>query len=122
MFRNVEDVQNVTDAQIVNLVNEGYNVGLEDLVHEDEYEAFVAARKLVSKYENSAEKIAFAVRDRFNQIVENTEDFEGTFGFAPDYQDDNIDEFMNAIAGELGQQYNGESEDRPDYFWTPSYC
>ena len=122
MFRNIEDVQNVTDDQIVNLVNEGWNACLGDLVHPDEYEAFVAARKLVSKYENLAEKIAFAVRDRFNQIVENTEDFEETFGFREDYQEDNIDEFMNAIAGELGQQYNGEWEHRPDYFWVPSNC
>ena len=122
MFRNIEDVQNVTDAQIVALVNEGYNATLIDLVHPDELEAFKAAQKLVSKYENSAEKIAFAVRDRFNQIVENTEDFEETFGFDPDYQEENIDEFMNSIAGELGQQYNGEWEYRPDYFWTPSFC
>jgi hypothetical protein len=122
MFKNVEDVQNVTDAQIVTLVNEGWNACLADFVHEDELEAFIAARKLVSKYENMAEKMAFAVRDRFNQILENTEDFEETFGFDPDYQEENIDEFMNAIAGELGQNYNGEYEHRPDYFWTPSSC
>jgi hypothetical protein len=122
MFKAIEDVQNVTDAQIVALVNEGYSATLSHFVHPDELQAFEAAQKLVSKYENMAEKMAFAVRDRFNQILENTDDFEETFGFDVDYQEENIDEFMNAIAGELGQQYNGEWEHRPDYFWTPSTC
>lgn len=110
MFKNVSDVQDATNSQIVEIVSKTWNAGLDDILTQEDLKTLKEAREIKTK----AEDIAFAIRSRFNAIEEE--------GEAYDNDEDDIDEFMNSIASALDQNYNGEYEYRPDYFWTPSTC
>lgn len=110
MFKNVDDVKNASNETIVEIVGEGWNANLSDILTEEDCDILNKAKVI----EEKAENIAFAIRDRFNQIVEDE---------SCEYEDeDDIDEFMNSIAYDLGMHYNGEYEHRPDAFWIPSTC
>lgn len=112
MFIEVKDVALVSDETIKEIVSKGWNAGLSDILSPDNLGILKAAKEI----ETEAEKIAFAIRNRYNNIIENEDESD------EDYDEDAIDEFMNNIADELGQEYNGEYEYRPDYFWIPSTC
>jgi len=117
MFKTVEDVNNLSDAEILKLVKSCGDVS--DILHPEIYGRYLEANSVVRESENLAEKIAFAIRDKYNSIIEN----EDEISFDEDgFYEDDIDEFMNNIAYDLGKNYNGEYEFRPDSFWVPSVC
>lgn len=119
MFNNVKEVQAADISTLIDLVeSKHYNASLKDILSEDLLKGYKAAQKIVANTDSLAEDIAYAIRDRVQNILDEKSQEEGD----GDDQNDDIDEFMNAIAGEVGQEYNGEWENRPDAFWTPSTC
>lgn len=109
MFKNVEEVNNAPDETIINIVNNSWNANLNDILTTEDCNILEQA-KLV---ETKAEEIAFAIRNRFNSIIENDDN---------DEVEDDIDEFMNSIALNLNMKYNEDYQYRPDSFWIPSTC
>lgn len=117
MFKDVEQVASATDKEIKEVVAKSYNVSLSDILDSESADILEKAREI----EIRAEKIAFAIRDRFNAIVEDEEPNEDEDS-EDDEDEDAIDEFMNEVASMLGQEYNSEYEYRPDAFWIQSTC
>jgi|SRR5690606_17937128 len=110
MFKSATEVQDVSDETILEIVKNGWDTSLSDILDTVSIDVLAEAKRI----ELEAEKIAFAIRNRYNSILENDESDEDDESL--------IDEFMNQIASELGQCYNGEYEYQPDYFWVPSTC
>lgn len=111
MFKSVEDVNNANINTLVTLVREfSWKDGVSAILDQKLVKELKEAQEVVSKAEDLAAKIAFAIRNRVQEILDE-EDHE-----------DVTNEFMNCIAIELGQEYNGEYEYRPDYFWVQSTC
>lgn len=114
MFKNANEVAEATNEEILAIVSESWRAVLSDILDKDSLDVFKKAREV----EEEAEKIAFAIRERYNSIVEEIEKSDED----DDYDEYEIDVFMNSIASCLGQCYNSEYTRRPDYFWKPSTC
>lgn len=115
MFKTAKDVDNASNTEIVEIVQEGWNAGLGSILTDEDFDIVKKAKQI----EEEAEAIAYAIRRRFDEMIDEEifdEDYDG------DPQED-IDEFMTAIAQEVGQQYiDNYSGGRADSFWIPSSC
>lgn len=117
MFNNIKEVQQAEIQTLIDLVEtKNWQAGLEDILSEDLMKGYEAAKKIVGDTESLAEGIAYAIRTRVQDILdEKSQEDSGD-------DNDDIDSFMNALAGEMGLLYNGEWENRPDAFWEESSC
>lgn len=109
-FKNVEDVNNADLDSLVLFVREEGYINANQVIDKDLINSKLEADKVVATVNGVIEGVAFAIRDRVADILEEGGD------------DEQMDEFMNSLADATDQTYNGDYEYRPDSFWTPSTC
>lgn len=113
-----EFIEKLPDEALKELIEDSWNFKAIELLSEEDKALYEKAKKDVYKYEKQIEDNAFLIKDRVMSIIDNTDDGDEAEGL-----DDNLVEFMDAVAYDLDMTYSHEYGDRhPDAFWTPSSC
>jgi hypothetical protein len=113
-----EFIEKLPDEALKELIDEGWNFKAIELLSEEHKSLYEEAKKDVSKYEQEIEQNAFLIKDRVMSIIDNTNDEDEV-----ECLDNNLVEFMDAVAYDLDMTYSHEYGDRhPDAFWVQSTC